>query len=196
LNWKTDRDDDTNVNSNKTNSGTLVEGLLNQELYNTISDKLNSSCNGSYGCSVGPSTQLVIWHDGQDGDIAPDIQTSYVHVRVPSPQYELWKSTCSNRLGTPRRMLIWNEIYANGNGQPNRSHPCWIAANVYLGQSERIGFTTGVHLHYEAYVDDEGNSQGDGVFERESAINGSGDVIHPSLAIDVHMEPCEPLSEC
>ena len=130
-----------------------------------------------FGCSEGPGRQLVIWHEANDGDLAPDIQTSYVHVDMN--QYDTWQSQCSVGQNYQQRREIWDALY----NVP--TSPCWVRltpTRTHIGTARRIGFTGGVHLHYAVYVDRGDIDDGD-VFKRDL------EEIDPSIAVDFHMHP-------
>lgn len=59
-----------------------------------------------------------------------------------------------------------------------------------LGKAQRIGWTTGTHLHYAVAVDRNTDMDNNDMFAKPYSIpNDPGEWIDTILAIEMHMEP-------
>lgn len=107
------------------------------------------------GAHENPGRQIVIWYNVDQDNTHPDIATRYYHVAINEvTHYELLRNICS-----VDRSETWHQVMVN----PNPDYQtCYISdpATYFLGYARIIGFAWSPHLHYELYID----ANGDGMF--------------------------------
>lgn len=98
----------------------------------------------------------------------------------PENHYTDWKANCSFHGNTGSRLDIWQTAQAN----PTSS--CRVNMGDSIGVATLIGFSTGKHLHYSVFVD----QNNDAAFTKgQPSDNGFNERIDPAINIDVHMQP-------
>jgi len=133
----------------------------------------SSLCGGDLVSCNSPGQQLMIVYDidGSDSgcavlpaDCVPEIRTVLLHTRYLNPD---WRTACS---GSPS-MTGQADIYARSRQNP----VCYVATGTVLGTASDIGYSSGPHLHYSVYVDQNSN----GIFYAEDTFN---EAIDPLIA--------------
>jgi len=199
LNYEQDPNQGTGVDNEGANNGYIIPTLDSNQYLQLVRSPgfvIVQGCDGDYGCSIGGGRQMVIWHSANDNDSTPDISTYYFHLMMD--RYEFWQDNCSIKSSDyATRLEIWN-VAVNDPEQV-----CWVYPSTptdllsgYLGQSQQIGFSTGIHSHYGVAIDRDNNTvdpdtNGDIFTTNGSATENSipNEEIDPAIAIDIHMPP-------
>lgn len=188
LRYDTDNSETTDDNYVLNSTGLPPTGMLEvgrdlTSLLDQVRAGSLTRCPDEYGCSDGPGQQIVIWYETDDGDSSADIETAFLHVNMNAADFATWKDICSMH---PNGVRTRVQAYNDGLNDVR----CQTASQQLLGEAQRIGFTTGTHLHYQMALDTiDADATGD-MFTRPYGNSAQpGEWVDPVVSYDMHMPP-------